>query len=440
MRMIWTWRRGKAITAWADSFDNFREVVKDYHRLDEDVKFAVLKASSTVVSIVTHAGAKLLFIGSGTIIEYDEQQGFATVLTSATLVRGALGAHSIPSDLKIEVYLPNGKLCEGELSIYDFYYNIATVKIKSTTPLSRARIRCIDDSVAMNLQKSVSVKHSTQFKLCPGERVIALGRDYEDAHEIMASPGVFSAHDCSYDFKELFLTSCVVTKLAVGGPLINFYGEVIGVNFFVSPFNAFIPMNIVAKCLKDLRRNGQVTRPWIGANIANLYSADLEKLDKLYQEFPNVSTGVIVKQVTGNRNIGSRKRTKLPNWTFWSPRNWLKATAVLQHNRKKEKMKLIQGDRRTIKRILRKWRMEPKSPACVAGLRANDIIIECDGVSVKSHLEFVEALWDKEGKPLEVVLIRPGFGKQTKTLTVGTSPEMPRWCTGSDACRTPYSY
>ncbi|KAH9608516.1 hypothetical protein KSS87_023173 [Heliosperma pusillum] len=201
-------------------------------------------------------GASLLFIGSGTIIEYDEQQGFATVLTSATLVRGAVGEPSIPSDLKIKVYLSDGRLYEGQLSIYDFYYNIATIKIKSTSPLSSAHLRYIDDSVAINLKKSVLVKHSSKFKLCPGERVVALGRDYEGPHEIMASPGVFSAHDCSYDYKELFLTSCVVTKLAVGGPLINFYGEVIGINFFVSPFNAFIPINIVAKCLEDLEKNG----------------------------------------------------------------------------------------------------------------------------------------------------------------------------------------
>ncbi|KAH9619905.1 hypothetical protein KSS87_023809, partial [Heliosperma pusillum] len=229
---------------------------------------------------------------------------------------------SIPSDLKIEVYLSDGRLYKGQLSIYDFYYNIATVKIKSTSPLSSARLRYIDDSVAINLEdlkKYVPVKHSTKFKLCPGERVVALGRDYEDPHEIMASPGVFR----------------------------------------------------------------RVPRPWIGANIANLCSADLEKLDKLYQEFPNVSTGVIVKQVIGNRNIGSRKRTKVPNWTFWSPRYWFKAKAVLQH-------------------------MEPKSPAFVAGLRPTDIIIKCDGVSVNSHLEFVEVLWDKEGKPLEMEFIRPG--------------------------------
>ncbi|KAH9619907.1 hypothetical protein KSS87_023811 [Heliosperma pusillum] len=201
-------------------------------------------------------------------------------------------------------------------------------------------------------------------------------------------------------------------------------------------------MNIVAKCLDDLRRNGEVTRPWIGAKIANLYSADLERLDKLYQEFPDVSGGVIVKQVIGSRNIGSKKRTKVSKWTVWSPRNWLKAKAALQHNRKRERMKRIRGDldTRAIKAILREWRMEPKSPACVAGLRANDVIIKCDGVSVKSHLEFVEALWDKEGQPLELVLRRPGIGQQTVSLTVGTSPEMPRWYTGrlADACQTRY--
>ncbi|KAH9619908.1 hypothetical protein KSS87_023812 [Heliosperma pusillum] len=173
-------------------------VMKDFGRLDEDVKSAVLKASSSVVSIVTHAGKELLFIGSGTIIDYDQNQGIATVLTSATLVRGPAGAPSIPSDLKIEIYLSDGKLYEGQLSIYDFHHNIATIKIKSTSFLSSARIRHIDDSLAMNLEKSVLVKRSTQFKLCPGERVIALGRDYVGAHEVMASPGVFRCPYSTY--------------------------------------------------------------------------------------------------------------------------------------------------------------------------------------------------------------------------------------------------
>ncbi|KAK9665853.1 hypothetical protein RND81_14G140900 [Saponaria officinalis] len=410
----------------SSSFSNFRVVLqsKDYYNLDADIKSAVLKISSSVVSITTRTGENMLFVGSGTIIEYD-QQGFATVLTSATLVRGPDGATLIPADLKIEVYLSDGKFYEGQVSFCDFHYNIATIKIKATTSLSTATFRYIDDSVTVDLRESVLVKHSTHLKLRPGDRVIALGRDCVDHHEVMASPGVFSAYDCRHDCKELFLTTCVVTKLAVGGPLINSNGEVIGVNFFICPFNVFIPINIVAKCLEDVKRNRQVARPWLGVQIANLYTADLEKLDKLYQEFPNVSGGVIIEQVVGKGNMGSRMRTKANHWTSLPVRNWFKAKALHENDRKRKRIKFItdKGDR-TISRI-KEW--QRSSPASVSGLWAGDVIIKCGDVSVDSHLKFVEALWDKEGKLLELVLLRPGSGEQTVTLTVGSFPEMPGW-------------
>ncbi|PNX70499.1 hypothetical protein L195_g057454, partial [Trifolium pratense] len=37
-----------------------------------------------------------------------------------------------------------------------------------------------------------------------------------------------------------------------------------------------------------------------------------------------------------------------------------------------------------------------------------------------------EALWNNEGKPVELIVIRPRIGQLKLTVTVGTSPKMKR--------------
>lgn len=50
-------------------------------------------------------------------------------------------------------------------------------------------------------------------------------------------------------------------QATVGGPVINCYGEVIGVSFIVCPFNPFLPINIALKCLEDLKRKKVILEP-----------------------------------------------------------------------------------------------------------------------------------------------------------------------------------
>ena len=104
--------------------------------------------------------------------------------------------------LQIDVYLSSGKLCEGQVLTYDFYYNIAIINVKSDALLSTAKIRCVDDNLAIDSNTSVLAganlllhgdeeTGSTRYNLFPGELVIALARHCEAPHEIMASPGFF---------------------------------------------------------------------------------------------------------------------------------------------------------------------------------------------------------------------------------------------------------
>ena len=103
---------------------------------------------------------------------------------------------------QIDVYLSSGKLYEGKVLTYDFYYNIAIISIKSDALLSTAKMRCVDDSIAIDsntsmLDGAISLLHgdeetvSTRYNLFPGKLVIALARNFEAPFEIMAAPGYF---------------------------------------------------------------------------------------------------------------------------------------------------------------------------------------------------------------------------------------------------------
>ncbi|CAL5431243.1 unnamed protein product [Camellia sinensis] len=85
-------------------------------------------------------------------------------------------------------------------------------------------------------------------------------------------------------------------KSGIGGPLINRYGEVIGVNFCDDVCTPFLPINIVSQCLLQFKKNRKSRRPWLGLVMTNLYAASVGKLEKIISKF-NISKGVLVEEV-----------------------------------------------------------------------------------------------------------------------------------------------
>ncbi|XP_028102099.1 putative protease Do-like 14 [Camellia sinensis] len=94
--------------------------------------------------------------------------------------------------------------------------------------------------------------------------VVAIGHSCGRTHALMAASGKFSLDCCKFDCKELFRANCIIAKSGIGGPLINRYGEVIGVNFYDDVCTPFLPINIVSKCLSRFKKNGKSRRPWLG--------------------------------------------------------------------------------------------------------------------------------------------------------------------------------
>lgn len=101
---------------------------------------------------------------------------------------------------QVEVYLSDGTLLDGQVYACDFHYNLALVKIESGALLQPASLRNLDDSISIHpceIQSGTGSEsfqlrpHSDLFHLCPGDKVVALGRYFEEPHEIMAAPGKF---------------------------------------------------------------------------------------------------------------------------------------------------------------------------------------------------------------------------------------------------------
>ncbi|KAM7473627.1 hypothetical protein LguiB_020870 [Lonicera macranthoides] len=349
--------------------------------LDIDTKKAVLKVSAAVVSLVSQTGGKPLFMGSGTIIDSADVNGIyvSTILTSASILRSSPELDAIPNDIKVDVYLSDGRLFEGKFSFHDYHYNIATIKIESDAPLPTAVIRHLDDSLSIDQSELCSFgirPHSNKFKLYPEVMVVGVGRYYKETRDIMAAPGKFSIDFCKFDCKELFRASCKITKCGIGGPLINHDGEVIGVNFFDRLYTPFLPINIASKCVQHFEKYGTYCRPWLGIHATNLYTARLEKLENTIHKFPNIYKGVIVEEV-------------------------------------------IMG-----------------SPAYSAGILPDDVIVECGGKSVQGFLEFFGMVFDKASckkkkkQKVDLVVLRGKTGARV-SLTVAveeaTTYKVNRW-------------
>jgi len=140
-------------------------------------------------------------------------------------------------------------------------------------------------------------------KLQVGEWVVAIGNPFGLSHTV--TTGVVSAKGRNIGagpYDEFIQTDASINPGNSGGPLLNFAGEVIGVNTAIisgrSGGNVGIgfatPINVVKKILPDLKEHGSVTRGWLGVMIQKLTPELAESFD---MEKPR---GALVGNVTPN--------------------------------------------------------------------------------------------------------------------------------------------
>ncbi len=195
-----------------------------------------------------------------------------------------------------------------------------------------------------------------------GEGVIAIGNPLGLDHTVTL--GIISAkgRPLNSESAGMIQTDAAINPGNSGGPLLNFKGEVIGINTAVIPsaqgLGFAIPVNSVKEILNELMTKGKVSRPWLG-----VYMIDVKTLNAKARRLLKVTKpeGVVIEPIEN-------------------------------------------------------------SPALKAGLRSYDIIVEFDGQPVICSDDLVQLIRShKVGERFSLVVLRKGE-PITMELVLGEKP------------------
>ena len=266
---------------------------------------AVDKVKDAVVSVITYSSnsqnslitsdetdtdtnAEQVFSeGSGVI--YKKEGDTAYIVTNTHVINGAK---------KVDIRLADGTKVPGDIVGSDTYSDIAVVKIAA-------------DKV------TTVAEFGDSNQLTVGETAIAIGSPLGSEYANTVTQGIVSSLNRNVSLKsedgQAISTNAIQTDTAInpgnsGGPLINIQGQVIGITSSkiasnggtsVEGLGFAIPANDVINIIKQLEKDGKVTRPALGihmVNLSNLNTTDLQKL-----KLPgNVTSGVAVRSVKKN--------------------------------------------------------------------------------------------------------------------------------------------
>lgn len=239
----------------------------------------IKKVKPSVVGIVTYQGNNSFAssgAGSGIIMTSD---GY--ILTNAHVVEKAVG---------IKVVLDNGEEYSASLIGSDTRTDIAVIKIE-----------------AQNLTYA-DFGNSDQVE--EGERVVAIGNPTGMQLAGSTTQGIISALDRAVKSENGYTMRFLQTDAAInpgnsGGPLVNEFGQVIGINSAKYVNEGYegigfaIPINDALPIVEQLITNGKVTgRPMLGITG--------EPIDSVLSRMYSVPTGVHILSVDPNADIASK--------------------------------------------------------------------------------------------------------------------------------------
>lgn len=266
---------------------------------------AVDKVKDAVVSVITYSSnSQNSLLGSdetdtdtnaeqvyseGSGVIYKKEGDTAYLVTNTHVINGAK---------KVDIRLADGTKVPGEIVGSDTYSDIAVVKIAA-------------DKV------TTVAEFGDSSQLTVGETAIAIGSPLGSEYANTVTQGIVSSLNRNVSLKsedgQAISTNAIQTDTAInpgnsGGPLINIQGQVIGITSSkiasnggtsVEGLGFAILANDVINIIKQLEKDGKVTRPALGihmVNLSNLSTTDLQKL-----KLPgNVTSGVAVRSVQKN--------------------------------------------------------------------------------------------------------------------------------------------
>lgn len=222
---------------------NYRDNVTEGDKLTPQEIIAKVSPSVVTVSVEGIDGNGQMAMGFGTGIIYTDN-GY--ILTNAHVVDGA-------TSVSVTDY--NGKTYAARVIGADADSDTAVIKIDAAglTP----------------------AEFGESSKVVPGDYVIAIGTPYDENLSYTATEGMVSALRDSLNFQELGYTLDLIQHDAAinsgnsGGPLVNIYGQVIGINSIkisgtYENLGFALQIDGVLPLAEQLMNTGKVSRPGIG--------------------------------------------------------------------------------------------------------------------------------------------------------------------------------
>jgi serine protease Do len=280
----------------------------------------------------SNANSSLTEAGSGSGFIVDAQKGY--IVTNNHVIEGAQ---------KITVSLSDGRNLDAKLIGTDSRTDLAVLQISDTSNL-------------------IEVKLGDSSKLDVGESVVAIGNPGGNEFARSVTTGVVSATNRTLEMTGESLYNLIQTDAAInpgnsGGPLVNFQGQVIGINSAKYAKTGFegmgfaIPISDANSIIQQIIQSGKAKHPALLVSINDQYLS--------YAETNNLPLGVYIAEV------------------------------------------------------------QPNGPAGKAGIVKGDVITQINGVKVQSSSNLIGELnKHKIGEQINITFIRDGQTKQAQ-VTLG---------------------
>lgn len=262
---------------------------------DATATSAYNKVSDAVVSVLnfTKTGKDTFQEASeGSGVIYKKSGDAAYVVTNNHVINGAA---------QIQVMLHDGQKVTATLVGKDAMTDLAVLKIAA-------------DKV------TTTAAFGDSNKIQVGQKVLAIGSPLGSQYASSVTEGIISAkkrlvESTSEDGQNYGGSTVIQTDAAInpgnsGGPLINFAGQVIGINSMklsssasgtsVEGMGFAIPSNQVVDIVNKLVKYGQVTRPAIGIGLVELSAVTVDDQKSLLKIPDTVKGGVVVMSLTPN--------------------------------------------------------------------------------------------------------------------------------------------
>ncbi len=238
-------------------------------------------------------------LGSGCIID---KQGY--VVTNN---------HVVEDTDKVRVILADGRQFLATEKYFDPDTDLAIVKIDPKNPLTHKELKD---------KELPAARWGDSGQLRVGDMVLAMGNPFGLDQTITSGIVSYLGRQTrilgKWGYEDFIQTDAAINKGNSGGPLVNLYGEVVGVNSNIltptgisAGYGFSIPSKIARMVAEQLIKNKEVVRGWLGVKMIGLddaraipddqFSKVMEKpLVEAFQALPKSLNGVWVTEVLAN--------------------------------------------------------------------------------------------------------------------------------------------